>query len=70
MITETLLQNIADKISDELLKRGFNTPISITEEDGRLWIKSEPFQTTPVLFKSLYISADSSNKRKCNKLSR
>lgn len=55
------LDAISDRIHTELVKRGFHTPITVTPELNRhktaltLKITSEPFQTTPVLFKSVEI---------------
>lgn len=59
-MTQGLIETIKEKISDELLKRGIDVTIDVTEEDGKVWIKSSPFQTMPVLFKKLYIETYSS----------
>ncbi len=63
-LTPQRLDTIKQTISVELLKRGFLSPITITEEVGRyplIKVVSESFQTTPVIMKSLKISNSNGN---------
>lgn len=58
---QEVINKIQQRLSDELLKRGFHAPITVTEQqrkDGQsyLSVSSEPFNTTPVLFRSLTIT--------------
>ena len=58
MLNEHSLKTIKSYIGDELLKRGFLAPISISQEEGNypaVKIISEPFQTVPVIMKSITI---------------
>ena len=58
MITEIALQKIKEIVEIELLKRGFTAPITLgvdTKKIPHIIIDSEPFQTTPVIFKQITI---------------
>jgi len=60
LLSKTVLEQIKDEIGDALLKRGYNAPFTLTEftdrKDVRLELRSEPFQTVPVIFKSLVLT--------------
>lgn len=58
--SEKQRQEIQEFIQTELLKRGFHAPITALQEktinhNTGLYFESAPFQTTPVLFKSIKI---------------
>lgn len=58
-ITQLALDTIKETIKIELLKRGFLAPIEVSVEQGNypaIKVKSESFQTTPVIFKNVWIS--------------
>lgn len=58
MITDEQLNAITEIVSDELLKRGFQVKLTTNVlPDGRMKIMSNNFQTTPVLYKKIYIEA-------------
>lgn len=64
------LDQVKDFISVELLKRGYTANIiSFKEKDGGIIFHTESFQTTPVLFKNLYISNFSTGINKDPRLS-
>lgn len=57
MLSALALEKIQEKIQIELLKRGFMAQIKV-EVNSRykhVNVLSEPFQTTPVIFKSIII---------------
>ena len=64
-LTEKSLEEIKNKIDMELLKRGFPKLSEIKErENGNghgLEFHSEPFQTTPVIFKEIWVESFSTN---------
>ncbi len=58
IITEATCGQIRVAIQQELLRRGFHAPITVTfstEKKPRFCITSELFQTAPVLFESIMI---------------
>jgi len=58
MLEQNALNVIKDTLQTELLKRGFLAPITISETTGsypKIEVRSEPFQTVPVIMKSLMI---------------
>ena len=51
-----ILEQIAELIRIELLKRGFVVDVTCTPtKDDRFKVKTSTFQTTPVLFKEVWI---------------
>ncbi len=70
-INNQTLEMITDAIRIELVKRGFHAPIWLKREENvagrqRLEIVSEPFQTTPVLFKSIEITSSGGGIKETN----
>lgn len=59
MMTNEQLNSLIETVSDELLKRGFKVKLNIQKilPDGKIKIVSDDFQTTPVLYKRIYIEA-------------
>jgi hypothetical protein len=56
----TTMDRISESIRIALLQRGFTAPLTITQDVNRskepcIKVKSEPFQTVPVIFKSIWI---------------
>ena len=59
-LSEGVLKEIKDRVAEELGKRGFHAPLKISQRTSegkttRIELESEPFQTVPVLFKSLKV---------------
>lgn len=71
MTEETILKpvtmgRILQEVSDELAKRGFHAAISLKQETYRngsqgFKIQSTDFQTTPVIFKNIQLTAFNAN---------
>ena len=68
LLTSEQIVSVKEAIQLELRKRGFHAPIIDIEETvnskrktHRLEFTSEPFQTTPVLFKEIQVGSFSSN---------
>lgn len=57
-ITDTVIKKVETFLTDELLKRGFTAPITVGYNEDReaLTLTSQPFQTVPVIFKSINIA--------------
>ena len=56
ILTEKQLSLVKEAIQDELLKRGIIAKISKIEEiNERLVVETESFQTSPVMFKEIYV---------------
>lgn len=55
-MTQEQIKALTEIVSDELLKRGFIVKLDASVSSlGRIKITSDNFQTTPVLYKKLYI---------------
>lgn len=54
-MTPELVDNLKELLRDELLKRGINVALTATSSKDKVTISSSDFQTTPVLYKRLYI---------------
>lgn len=55
-MTWELIDNLKELLRDELLKRGINVNLTVTSKGDKITISSSDFQTTPVLYKRLYIT--------------
>lgn len=51
------LEQIAELIRIELLKRGFIVDVTCTPTENSFKVKTSSFQTTPVLFKEVWIES-------------
>lgn len=57
-MTDEQINALTEIVGDELLKRGFQVKLTTSVlSDGRIKIVSDNFQTTPVLYKRIYIEA-------------
>ena len=63
LLNEKQLANLKEELRIELMKRGFNADLGeVTETDkNKISFESEPFQTTPVIFKEIKLIPWSSN---------
>jgi len=71
MLKENQIEAIKEAIRIELLKRGFTAPITLVEREDDsyplLKLRSEPFQTVPVIFKEMNIMNFGGNIEKIKK---
>lgn len=66
ILDKDVLAEIQGHIQTELTRRGYHAPVTLTQEGdkNRLYLTSEPFQTTPVIFRELRISEFGATARK------